>query len=226
MHLARGGIAAAFATSAAALSHVLSDGNAPHPLLALLSLTISTLVCIALAGRVLSFKNLMATVVASEGLFHLLFSLFSGTQATMLDPSIAAVQYGRVHSGGFPFVSAYMAMDHAGHSSGMWLNHGTAAVLTIVFLRYDEASAVLLLDTLHMRVTAITEPVAPIAAPLSIDGSPWLWPPQCSHTPHPVWSVHLPSQPHTLAVSTVHTKIFQDFRTNLVLVLLAITIFE
>lgn len=168
--LVRGGIAAVFATSAAALSHVLGGGNAPHPLLALVSLTISALVYIALAGRVLSLKNLMAAVVVSEGLFHLLFSVSTGTQATMLASVIMEVQHDEMDRSGFPFVFAHMALGHAGHSSGI------AAVLTIVFLRYCEASAIRLLDALYIRVTAIMAPrIVPIAATPRIDVRPRLW---------------------------------------------------
>lgn len=203
--LVRGGIAAVFATSAAALSHILGGGNAPHPLLALVSLTISALVCMTLAGRVLSLKNLMAAVVVSEGLFHLLFSISSGDHATMRASAIMSVQHSGMDRRDFPFVSAHMAVDHAGHSSGMWLSHGIAAVLTIVFLRYGEVNAVRLLDALHMRVTAITVPlVAPIPAPLRIDVSPGLWLPVLASLKVPLPVRHHRGPPPLAASASAH----------------------
>ncbi|MFQ4150536.1 hypothetical protein AAGW05_17930 [Arthrobacter sp. LAPM80] len=157
----RGWTAAVFATSAAALSHVLGGGDAPHPVLIFVSLAISALVCSALARRVLSLKNLVTAVVTSEGLFHLLFSLSSGAPASMSSSAMAAGQHGG------------MGMGHAGHDGSMWLSHSTAAALTIVFLRYGEASAVRVLDALRMRITTIKGLViVPIPAPSRINAAP------------------------------------------------------
>lgn len=172
--LTRGWTAALFATSAAALSHVLGGGHAPHPLLVLFSLIISALVCVALAGRVLSFKNLVSAVVVSEGLFHLLFSLSSANSPAS---ALAAGQHAGLDMAGTAPALAHTSMGHmAGHDGSMWFSHAAAAALTIGFLRYGESGAVRLLHALRMRITAIIGLlIVPVAAPLRIDAAPEPW---------------------------------------------------
>lgn len=170
----RGGTAAVFATSAAALSHVLGGGGVPHPLLVLFSLAISTLVCVALAGRVLSFKHLVAAVVVSEGLFHLLFSL-SSANTVVPSSALAPGQHAGMDMAGLAPAHASMGLI-AGHDGSMWFSHGAAAALTIGFLRHGESSAVRLLDALRMRITAIMGLVSvSVPAPSRIDAAPELW---------------------------------------------------
>ncbi|RAN72723.1 hypothetical protein B5P43_31485 [Bacillus sp. SRB_336] len=172
--LARGWTAAVFATSAAALSHVLGGGDVPHPLLVLLSLAISALVCVALAGRVLSFKHLVAAVVVSEGLFHLLFSIASANTVVPASALASGQHAGMDMAGTTP---ALAPMGHmAGQDASMWFSHAAAAALTIGFLRYGESSAVRLLHALRMGITVIMGLViVPIPAPSRIDAAPEPW---------------------------------------------------
>ncbi|PYI63955.1 hypothetical protein CVV68_22845, partial [Arthrobacter livingstonensis] len=174
--LARGWTAAVFATSAAALSHVLGGGDVPEPLLVLFSLAISALVCVALAGRVLSFKNLVAAVVVSEGLFHLLFSL-SSVNTVVPAPALASGQHAGMDMAVTAPALAHASMDlMTGHDGSMWFSHAAAAALTIGFLRYGESSAVRLLHALRMKITAIMGLViVPVPAPSRIDAAPEPW---------------------------------------------------
>ncbi|MCQ9164899.1 MULTISPECIES: hypothetical protein [unclassified Arthrobacter] len=193
--LARGWTAAAFATLAAVLSHIWGGGDAPQPLLVLFSLAISGLVCVFLAGRVLSLTNLVAAVVASEGLFHLLFSLSADTPASLPAAAMAAahrgmdmggMDMGGMDMGGTLAAPSPMAVGPAadmaaGHTPAMWFSHAAAAGLTIVFLRYGEASAIRLLESLRLRITAIIGlAIVPIPAPLRIDAAPEPWLPAAS----------------------------------------------
>ncbi|WP_113719016.1 hypothetical protein [Arthrobacter dokdonensis] len=172
--LARGWTAAAFATSAAAFSHVLGGGDVPHPLLVLLSLAISALVCVALAGRVLSFKHLVAAVVVSEGLFHLLFSTTSASSSVRASALGVGQHAGMDMAGASPALATMGRM--AGHDAGMWFSHAAAAGLTIGFLRYGESSAVRLLHVLRLEIAAVMGlAIVPIAAPSRIDAAPEPW---------------------------------------------------
>jgi len=172
--LARGWIGAAFATSAAAASHVLAGGPAPHPLMVALSLALSGLICVALAGKVLSLPRLMVAVAASQAIFHALF-----TAAPASGPTTASVHSG--HLGHDPAAMAAMLADAAGpagasfldgstamgHSAvAMWAGHALACALTVLFLRFGETGAFRLLDALRLRIVLVLAAgMAPTPAP-------------------------------------------------------------
>ena len=73
--LVRGWAAALSATAVAAASHVLAGGLIPNPFIVLFALALSAMVSCALAGRALSLPRTSAAVLASQGIFHLLFSV-------------------------------------------------------------------------------------------------------------------------------------------------------
>jgi len=171
--LARGWAGAGFATAIAAASHALAGGDAPNPLLLMLCLAVSGLVCCFLAGRVLSLGRLVAGVLLSQAFFHGLFSL------TPMPPSKAslATMAGMHHAAaGMDGVIGHPAasMPHmAAHGWQMWLGHGIAALLTILVLRYGESSAVRFLDAVRLKVTAVLRlATAPIPAPCRLVASP------------------------------------------------------
>lgn len=170
VRLVRGWTAAVFATSAAALSHALGGGNAPHPSLVIFSLAVSVLVCISLAGRELSFRNLVAAVVISEGLFHLTFSLPS---IDSVSPDVTAWHQGLMSASVMSPTHASTMAHMAAHDGTMWFSHAAAAALTIIFLRHGEISAVQLLHTMGMKATMIMGLViVPVAVPSRIDAAP------------------------------------------------------
>ncbi len=80
--LVRGWTAAVFATSAAALSDMMTGGVASHPMLVLFCLTISALVCVAVARCVLSLDTLATVVVARETLLPLALQAHRWQQGT------------------------------------------------------------------------------------------------------------------------------------------------
>jgi hypothetical protein len=133
MRVARGVVGAAFATFTAAFSHVAAGGALPSPAALALTLALSTLLCIALAGRAHSLWRTAAAVGLSQFLFHGIFSRVVATGTVVLSP----------HAGHDGVVSpvaaaATTSATHGAHPSWMWLAHGAAAVLTVVALRYSE----------------------------------------------------------------------------------------
>ncbi|AGW42570.1 hypothetical protein O159_26600 [Leifsonia xyli subsp. cynodontis DSM 46306] len=130
----RGFAAAGVATLVAALFHVAGGGQAPSAVALTLSLTFSSLACIALAGKRLALWRLALSVLLSQFLFHALFSLspsesFSGMPAG-----------GHFHAGMHLTLLPGAATDPALVVEGwaMWLAHIAAAALTIVVLRHGE----------------------------------------------------------------------------------------
>jgi hypothetical protein len=154
--VARGFVAAVISLFVAAFSHILPGGNVPGALALLACLILSTLVCIALAGKKLSLFRLSAAVVASQFLFHSVFSLSASV------PSVTATPASLIHSGHIH--QQLMVLGTSGAASidgGMWLAHAVAAVMTIVALRYGELAfwglftvARLWIGTLFAAVTA------------------------------------------------------------------------
>lgn len=129
--VARGFVAAVISLFVAAVSHILPGGNVPGALALLACLILSTLVCIALSGKRLSLFRLGTAVVASQFLFHSLFSLSAPSTAA---GSASPIHPGHVHE-------QFIVLGTSGAASidaGMWLAHAGAAVVTIVALRYGE----------------------------------------------------------------------------------------
>lgn len=121
--VARGWSAAGFATVVAAVSHTLGGGAPPTAFAMLVSLVISATACTLLAGRSLSVWRLGASVAISQVLFH---TLFSG-----LGTPIAAAH---AHT------PAPLESIVGHHSSGMWLAHIFAGLITLAALRYAETA--------------------------------------------------------------------------------------
>lgn len=73
----RGTAAAVFATFVALASHMIGGGDLPTAMGVVVPLALSTLVCVLLAGYRLSLPRLSLSVLASQSLFHPLFSVFT-----------------------------------------------------------------------------------------------------------------------------------------------------
>ncbi len=127
----RGSSAAVLATFVAAFSHVAAGGSLPSIAAIGLSLALSILGCIALAGRAISLWRTASSVALSQLMFHGLFSSLGSHGGTGM-PAHAG------HGGALLEVSG-SAIPATGHASGwMWLAHGAAAVLTLLAIRYGE----------------------------------------------------------------------------------------
>ncbi|MBX3089057.1 MAG: hypothetical protein KF772_00540 [Cryobacterium sp.] len=127
----RGGIAALVSVFVAAFSHAVAGGQFPGIGGLLLSLALSTLVCIALAGRKLRLASLSASVLLSQGMYHW---LFGGMPDSAISTSVAP-QLGHSHLAGS---SLPVGAAHAHTSTEMLIAHVLAAVVTVLALAFGE----------------------------------------------------------------------------------------
>lgn len=184
----RGLIAAGVATFVAAFSHSLADGS-PAPLLGvLLALVLAAPVCVALAGRSLSWARLSIAVGASQFAFHglLLVGLGEGSfgwpasGAAHLHAAAAAM----TSTAASPALEAVAHTEHA--TPAMWIAHVCAAVITVLALGAGERAVVAILGLVRLaRVSALLR-----------------WSPRAFGDPEPIpetWRLSMPR----LAVLTV-----------------------
>lgn len=141
MRVLRGSIAAFFATFTAAFSHQFAGGISPSLFGMGVSLVISIAICTLLAGRTISLARLSIAIVASQAMYHALFS-------SMLAP--AGIAEHNMAAMTFDFSSVAQSAD-----SAMSLSHVVAAVVTIVAFRYAEVAFWGLFDTARMFVSRL-----------------------------------------------------------------------
>ena len=131
----RGLIAALVATFVASVSHSTADGS-PAPMIGIvLALLFAAPVCIALAGRRLSWIRLSLAVGLSQVAFHglLLIGVGSGSGA----PALAGHLHGTELAGALGATT--VDAGHALHlQPAMWIAHAIAAVLTVLALGRGE----------------------------------------------------------------------------------------
>jgi len=137
----RGAAAASVATFVALLSHVSGGGAMPGWIGVVVPLSLSFVVCTALAGRRLSALRLAAAVAVSQVLFHTLFVLGS------YDLGAA----GHVHGAAAPVVVSGDIGPALSPDAAMWLGHAVAALITTVALHRGER-AVAQLRALTVRL--------------------------------------------------------------------------
>lgn len=145
MRVLRGSMAATFATLAAALSHQVAGGVPPSLFGVGVSLLISITICTLLAGRTVSFMRLSIAIVASQAMFHTLFS-------AMLAP--AGVATHDMSAMSLDFASTAQAAN-----SAMSLSHIAAALVTILMFRYAEVAFWGLLITARLFVRRLLSSV-------------------------------------------------------------------
>ncbi|MBH0053901.1 hypothetical protein I6E74_06930 [Salinibacterium sp. SWN139] len=141
MRVLRGSLAALFATFAAAISHQIAGGVAPSLFGIGVSLVISVAICTLLAGRTVSMVRLSAAILASQGMYHTLFS-------SMLAPEGIAPHDMAAMT--FDFSSAAQTAD-----SAMSLSHLAAAVITILMFTYAEVALWGLFDTARVFLSRL-----------------------------------------------------------------------
>lgn len=136
------------ATGFAAASHVAAGGHLPPMMLVVLSLALSGPVCMALAGRVLSRSMLLAGVLASQAVFHLLFAV-AGSVTTVVDATHHATAVS-------PPTGPDLVLQAQAHlvrgDTGMLICHVVAAAVTYGFLRHGEVAVIGLLEALELCV--------------------------------------------------------------------------
>lgn len=168
--IARGWVAAGFATAVATASHVAAGGTSPDPLLLLFSLSVSGLACCLLARRHLSLGRLAAGVAASQAIFHWLFSIPPAAPPDTYRLMMAGMDHGGTGPAAIATHTAVASMVHAGSNGWqMWLGHAVAAALTILFLRFGETSVFRLMETLRLKATTFLGlTVVPVPSPVRL----------------------------------------------------------
>ena len=167
--LSRGMLASGVAIFVAALFHVAGGGSAPGPVALALSMAFATLASVALTARRLSLWRLTAAVGVSQFLFHLLFSLGeSDGGARFTAPGGMAHLHPGTHL--TMTVGAMPAAHGSDLTPSMWLTHATAALVTVVALRFGEQAFWGLFETARVRLVRAAERlvVVPVAVGPSI----------------------------------------------------------
>lgn len=167
--LVRGWAAALAATAVAAASHVLAGGVIPHPSIVLFCLALSAMVSCALAGRSMSLPGTAGAVLASQAIFHLLFTV-GGAGI----PSAGSGAAGARASGHAGHDTALTQLAEAGplstgataaaesSSALMWLGHLLAAAATVALIRNGEAALLRILAAMRLRITTILPLILPL----------------------------------------------------------------
>lgn len=168
--LVRGWAAALAATAVAAASHVLAGGVIPHPSIVLFCLALSAMVSCALAGRSMSLPGTAGAVLASQAIFHLLFTV--GGAGIPSAGSGAAGARAAGHAG-HADDAALTQLAEAGQlgtgaaaaassSALMWLGHLLAAAATVALIRNGEAALLRILAAMRLRITTILPLILPL----------------------------------------------------------------
>ncbi len=123
--LARGSIAAGLATWLALAFHLLGGGDVPAVAGVVIPFVLSWCACVVLAAWRGHALRLTASVVLSQGLFHLLFTLGATGAAS-------GGHHGSAARLGSPDVAGAAPWTH------MWLAHLVAAAITVVALHSGE----------------------------------------------------------------------------------------
>jgi hypothetical protein len=151
VRVARGAIAAGWATFVAALSHTIGGGAVPSVVAIVTTLVISVTICTLFAGGVMSTWRLAASIALSQALFHGVFSALgmpaavAHAHAGLAAPSWAAAS-GHPHGGG-----------------GMWIAHAIAALVTIAAFLHAERAFRGLSGTARLFVTRLLAVIVPLA---------------------------------------------------------------
>ena len=148
--VARGSLAAAFSTFVAAFSHAASGGSAPGVAALSLAVAFSTLVCVALAGRGLSYWRIGASVAVSQIFFHTLFSLIVEPAATS---SAAPATAHAGHDMAAMFLPAASGGTAITVDVAMVTGHVLAAIATFAAIVWGERAARGLLAAALVRAT-------------------------------------------------------------------------
>lgn len=132
----RGWIAAAISVFVAVCSHALAGGQGPGAAGLALCLAFAGPISVVLAGKSLSLPRLILSVIISQFLFHAGFSLLgSAGGPTPTTPTVAHWMSADMHVHALNLQAANSAMTMA---RWMWAAHATAAVITILALRFGE----------------------------------------------------------------------------------------
>lgn len=130
--LTRGFVGATLANFVALAGHISGGGSLPSVTGIGVPLVLSIAVCVLLAGKRLSAVRVGISVIVSQFLFHVLFSV--GTPSG----SISGESH-HGHIGALQFVPADGVFDAVPAGGAMWLGHFLAAAITTFVLVHGES---------------------------------------------------------------------------------------
>lgn len=144
----RGLAAAAFATFIATLSHSVAQGELAPLIGVVIAFTLAAPVCVALAGRRMSWLRLSLAVVLSQAAFHglLMVGVGGGTSS-----ALAPTGPHGAHLAGLDASATVHAMS-AHTDAWMWIAHAAAAALTVLAFGKGEQAVRLLLTLVTRRL--------------------------------------------------------------------------
>ncbi|UCR88478.1 hypothetical protein [Mycetocola spongiae] len=148
----RGTIAAFLATFLAALSHGVAGACEISPVALLLALISATFICVALSGNGLSRVRIALAVIASQGLYHVLFLAIPAGGASVVGTP--------AHHGPVQLIGTGTGVINH-NSPAMWAAHALAAVATTAALIFGERAVRTL-----VRLLALLLRAAHLIAPL------------------------------------------------------------
>ena len=152
---ARGWLAAGIATFVAAFFHAATGGNPPGLLAITLSLAFSGIACVALAGKRLSLWRLSLSVALSQFLFHALFSLGSTGSAVTISGTTDHAHHA-THLVVTPLAGSGAHLHTLVQTDPwMWVGHATAALVTVLALRFGERAFWGLYETARIRISRV-----------------------------------------------------------------------
>ncbi|GAB2709230.1 hypothetical protein BKA24_002543 [Microbacterium marinum] len=131
---------ALFATFVALLSHVAGGGEVPGWLGVFVPLVLASAVSTVVVSHRLSMWRLSVAVIASQLLFHTLFTLGGPSGAFLLHGHLHGHHDGEV-AASVATVTATTTHDHDG--GVMWAAHAVAAVITVAGIYVGERSVLL-----------------------------------------------------------------------------------
>jgi len=162
----RGWIVAVVSTFVAAVSHTVGGGSGPGLLPIVLSLAFAGMICVALAGRTLSLWRGVLAVLASQVIFHGLFSLGGSGGALSPDAIAASATHQHELLPGIIEASGAATVHGAGHDGvGIWVAHFVAAAVTSVALRFGERAFWGLFETARLVIRALLQPGLIVVVP-------------------------------------------------------------
>jgi hypothetical protein len=140
----RGLVASSIAVFVAAFAHVTGGGVMPGFAGLALAFAFCALASIGLAGRRVSRVRLAATVILSQGVFHLLFLMSGGVATVLSTPTTTGMRMITTQIAVTPSSTGPAMID----DGWMWLSHGIAAIVTIVALAWGERAFWRLFETM------------------------------------------------------------------------------
>lgn len=156
--------ATAVAVLIAAISHVFAGAATPHIVAVAVTVAVAWPAALWLSGKRLSLTRLLALVLGSQALFHFAFGMV-GQPASEAHP-VATANHA-LHAISTSDILPAAVSSQVTHTWLMWLAHATAAVVTVIVLRFGERAALTLASFVRDALSGL-HVIASHAAPVVV----------------------------------------------------------